>query len=211
MSAKQKRKAKPRVTRKETPRPIRKRKAPEEKVKEAAIAPGKRAERRIAEPLEEKPFFLAVRLQGPFAVPRDIESALGSLRLKRRFSAVLLEKNGSILGTLRFVKDYITWGEVKSHEIAALLKERGELSNGMHVSDKFVKDNFGTQSVEELATALARGQVQLKSLWHKGVRPVFRLRPPSGGFDSSIKRPYGSQGELGDRGEGIRVLLARMT
>lgn len=207
MSTKQKRKTKPRAPRKEKQKPVRKRKVVEERPKEAP--PAKKVEKVVAE-IPEKPFFLAVRLLGPFGTPIEYESALKSLRLNRKFRAVLLEKNESMLGTLRKVKDYVTWGEVKSPDIAALLKERGELSNGMAFNEKFVKESFGHDSVEELAQALTRGQINLKALWQKGVMPVFRLHPPSGGFVSSIKRPFGSRGELGYRGGEISHLMTRM-
>jgi large subunit ribosomal protein L30 len=206
MSTKQKRKPKPRAPRKEKQKPVRKRKIAEEK-KEAV--PEKKVEKVVAE-IPEKPLFLAVRLLGPFGSPASIEDTLRSLRLSRKFRAVLLDKSESMLGVLRKVKDYVTWGEVKSHDIAALLKERGELSNGMAFTDKFVKESFGQESIEELAQALTRGQIELKALWQKGVVPVFRLRPPSRGFNSSIKRPCGSQGELGYRGAEISNLVARM-
>ncbi len=175
-----------------------------------AVVPLKKPEAVVAE-VPEKPLYLAIRLLGPFGAPTNIDNALTSLKLNHKFRAVLLEKNGSMLGTLRRVKDYVTWGEVKSPEIATLLKERGELSNGMAFNDKFVKENLGHESIEELALAIARGQISLKALWEKGVVPVFRLRPPSGGFEASIKRPFGSRGELGYRGAAISHLVHRMT
>ena len=207
MSTKQKRKPKPRGPRKEKQRPARKRKVAEEKKKEAV--PAKKVEKVVAE-LPEKPLLLAIRLLGPFGAPTTMKDALASLRLSRKFRAVLVEKSDSMLGALRRVKDYVTWGEVKSHVIAVMLKERGELSNGMALTDKFVKENVGYESIEDVALALTRGQIKLKSLWEKGIVPVFRLRPPSGGFDSSIKRPFGSYGELGYRGAGIAQLVTRM-
>jgi large subunit ribosomal protein L30 len=208
MSTKQKRKPKPRAPRKEKKKPVRKRKVAEEKKKEAV--PEKKVEKVVAE-LPEKPLLLAIRLLGPFGAPTTMKDALTSLRLSRKFRAVLVEKSDSMLGALRRVKDYVTWGEVKSHDIAVLLKERGELTNGMAFTDKFIKENFGHESVEELARALTQGQIKLTALWQKGVAPVFRLRPPSGGFSSSIKRPFGSRGELGYRGAEISNLVARMT
>lgn len=210
MSTKQKRKAKPRAPRKEVQKPVRRRKQPEEKKKEVAVVPEKKPEKKIIEPIKEKAFFLAVRLLGPFGVPYDIEDTLRSLRLSRRFSAVLLEKNESILGMLRSVKDYVTWGEVKSNDIASLLKERAELLTGTRLTDKFVKEKLGHESVEELAKALTQERISLKALWREGIKPVFRLHPPSGGFESNIKRPFGSRGELGYRSEGILHLVARM-
>jgi large subunit ribosomal protein L30 len=187
---------------------VRKRKVHEEKKGE--VTPAKKVEKAAAE-IPEKPLLLAVRLLGPFGAPKYIQDALASLRLSRKFRAVLLERNDSQLGALRKVKDYVTWGEVKSRDIAVMLKERGELSNGMAVTDTFVKENFGHESIEDLAHALTRGQIRLSALWRKGIIPAFRLRPPSGGFDASIKRPFGSQGELGYRGAEISHLVARMT
>jgi len=207
MSSKQKRKAKPKTPRKEKQKPVRKRKAAEPRKKE--VVPEKKVERVVPE-VPEKPFLLAVRLLGPFGAPIHVESALRTLRLNRKFRAVLLEKNGSMLGVLRTVKDYVTWGEVKSHDIATLLKERGELVNGMPFNDKFVKESLGHESMEELAQAITRGQLALSALWQKGVEPVFRLHPPSRGFGSSIKRPFGSMGELGYRGTAMSHLLDRM-
>lgn len=208
MSTKPKRKAKPRVAKKEKQKPVRKRKVTEEKKKETIIE--RKPEKKAVEVPSQKTFYLAVRLQGLFGVPGHIEYTLRSLGLKRKFRAVLLEKNDSSLGMLRNAKDHITWGEVRSQDIAVLFKERGELANGQPFSDKFVKESLGQESVEELANALSNGQVSLKSLWQKGVKPVFRLHAPSGGFKSSVKRPFGSQGELGNRGEQISHLVARM-
>ena len=134
---------------------------PEKKAeKVVAVVPEKKAEK-VAQ-VTEKGYFLAVRLLGPFGAPYDIDSALVSLKLKHKFHAVLLEKNGSMLGILRKVKDYVTWGEVRAHDIAALLKERGELSNGMAFNNKFVKENLGHESIEELAMAIARRTGSLK-------------------------------------------------
>ena len=212
MSTKQKRKAKakPKAPNKERLKPTKRRKTEERKKpeKKEVTQPKEVAKVVVAPP--EKPLFLAVRLLGQFGAPTNIENALTRLRLTSRFRAVLLEKNGSMLGTLRKVKDYVAWGEVKSKDIAVLLKERGELSNGMEFNEKFVREELGHESIEEVAQAITSGQIPLKLLWEKGVSPVFRLRPPSGGFEGSIKRPFGSQGELGNRGGEISSLVIRM-
>ena len=152
-----------------------------------------------------------MRLKGSFGTPISFETALSTLRLKYRFNAVLLENKVNVLGMLRKVKDYVTWGEVKTPEIANLLRERGEIEGGIMVTDDTVKKTFGEDSVNSLAEGITRGRISLESLWVKGLRPVFRLRPPSGGFETTIKRPYGSHGELGNRGTSMSELLERMT
>lgn len=206
MSTRQKRKPKPKAARKQRPkaarRPIAPRK-PEKRITEARPEKAK-------ELTPKKIFVVAVRLQGPVAVPQDNELSLRSLGLERRFNAVLLEKNDSTVGMLRHAKDYLTWGEIKPEDIAALLRECAELTGGASLTDKFVKDNFGQESIEALVTALLQGQVELTTMWQKGIKPLFRLHPPSGGFHASIKRPFGSEGELGYRGPEISNLLIRM-
>lgn len=207
MSTKQKRKTKPKGTRKQKPKAARKPtptlKKPEKRVTEA------RPEE-IKEIAPKKTFLIAVRIQGPVAVPYDMDRTLSSLGLERRFSARLLEKNESTVGMLRNAKDYLTWGEVEPQDIAALLKERAELPGGSSLTDEIVKEKFGQQSIGALVAALVEGQIELSTLWQKGISPSFRLHPPSGGFDASIKRPFGSRGELGYRGPGISSLLTRM-
>lgn len=105
---------------------------------------------------------------------------------------------------LRQVKDYVTWGGVKPIDVATLLKERGRINGEMPVTDEFAKNAFAKDSIDSLATALATGEISLQSLWEKGVKPVFRFRPPSGGFKSTIKRSYTSTGQLGYRGLSYR-------
>jgi len=208
VSTKQKRKPKAKAPPKEKRRVVRKRApaAPKKPRKEEVVI----EEKKVAEAPPEKTFILAIRLSGSVAVPARIETTLTSLRLKRRFSAVVLESKPDTLGMLRVVKDYITWGEVKSDTLAALLKERARTQGGMRLTDDFVNQKFGERSIVDLAVALTRGKINLKSLWANGLKSVFRLRPPSGGFAHNIKRAFNSRGELGYRGEHIADLVARM-
>ena len=206
MSTRQKRKPKPKAARKQRPKAARRPIAPRKPEKRATEARPEKAK----ELAPKKIFVVAVRLQGPVAVPQDNELSLRSLGLERRFNAVLLEKDDSTVGMLRHAKDYLTWGEIKPEDIATLLRERAELTGGASLTDKFVKDNFGQESIQALVTALLQGQIELTTMWQKGIKPLFRLHPPSGGFDASIKRPFGSEGELGYRGEQISNLVARM-
>ncbi len=206
MSPVQKKKTRAKAPRKVKARPARKRrvaaKKPVEKVAEAPPE-GKAV-------VSEKAFLIAVRIKGSFGMPIRIERTLASLSLRRKFNAVLLGNDANVLATLRQAKDYVTWGEAKSKDIAALLRERGEFSGGLPLTDKSVQEKFGEHSVDDLVSALAQGRIALNTLWQKGVKPVFRLHPPSGGFEASTKRPHGSMGELGSRGQEISSLVARM-
>jgi large subunit ribosomal protein L30 len=81
----------------------------------------------------------------------------------------------------------------------------------MPLTDKFAKDLFSKESIDSLATALTTGEISLQSLWGNGVKPIFRLRPPSGGFESTIKKSFTSNGQLGYRGIAIATLMTKMT
>lgn len=176
-----------------------------------AVAPAKPAEKvpeKEPEPVEH--YLVAVRLDGMPGVRPDEESTLNSLRLKTRFSAVLLRDNPSIRGMLRRVKDHITWAEAKKDDLQLLLSNRAQTQTGLGMTDKFVKEKTKLAGLRELLSGLYSGKFTLTKLWETGVRPVFRLHPPRGGFSKSSKRPFTDDGELGYRKEGLHDLLTRM-
>jgi large subunit ribosomal protein L30 len=154
---------------------------------------------------------LVIRIRGSFGVPPDVERTLQNLRVKDKFNATFLEKSPSALGMLRRAKDYITWGEINSDAIAKLLRKRAKLQTGGRLTDKHVNDLLAQKSIETLAIALANGEIPLKTLWQKGLKPVFKLHPPSGGFSGTMKRPFDSRGELGYRQSRISILMSKMT
>ncbi len=210
MSTKAKRKTKPKGTtaKRAKPRVTRKR-APPTKPPEAKTVEIPRPQEAPAVPVL-KNYVFAVRLSGTFGVPVELESTMRVLKIDRKFRGVLLEKNQSTIGMLRQVKDYITWGEMLGPDISSLLQERAEVAGGLRLTDQYVKETFGEESVGTLAQALLQGKLELRTLWEHGVKPVFRLHAPSGGFQYSSKRPFGSKGELGYRGKEIRSLVTRM-
>ena len=208
MSTAAKRKAKPKAVRKAPAKPrTAKKRAPAPKKPLATPAPPSEKKESLG---AEKSYLLAIRLKGEFGTPWILGTTLESLRLKGKFNAILVENKPESIGMLRQVKDYVTWGDVSTNELAMLLRERGEFSGGISMTDETVKKKFGEASVHDLASALIKGRINLRTLWQAGLNPVFRLRPPSGGFEGSIKRAYSRRGELGNRGPAIAGLLTRM-
>jgi len=154
---------------------------------------------------------VAVRLRGTARINPELQKTLESLRLKSKYNAVLLYETPSIKGMLQRAKDHVTWGEVDADTIARLLEGRGRATGNRRIDDEYVRGEFPEYgSVEKLAAAIASGSIPLEKLWRSGVKPVFRLHPPKGGFDKTIKRAYGSGGELGYRGPDIKYLIERM-
>jgi len=148
-----------------------------------------------------------IRIRGTVDVDPDSEYTLRLLRLVKKFHAVIVDDNEVYKGMLRKVQSYVTWGEIDKDTLALLLKKRGRVVGDKRLSEEFLR-KYGFDNVEELAQALLEGKVSLKDL--PGLKPVFRLHPPKGGFKGSIRKQYGNNGELGYRGKAINELLKRM-
>jgi large subunit ribosomal protein L30 len=155
-------------------------------------------------------YLIAVRIDGMPGVRPPQESTLNALRMKTRFSAVLLRDNPAIRGMLRRVKDHVTWGEAKKEDLKLLLSNRAETEDGLGIDTKFVKEKTKFAGLSELLSELYAGKFALKKLWQTGIKPVFRLHPPRGGFRRSSKRPFADSGELGYREDGLHDLLRKM-
>ncbi|MCS7386276.1 MAG: 50S ribosomal protein L30 [archaeon GB-1867-005] len=155
------------------------------------------------------PKLLAViRIRGRIGVRGEAQDTLKMLRLHRKNHAVIIDDRPSYLGMLKKVADYVTWGEINSETLALLLKRRGELKGGKKLTEKYIKEKLGLNSIEDLAHAIFEGKISLKDI--PDLKPVFRLHPPSGGFKGSTKKHYKAGGELGYRGTAINELIRKM-
>ena len=176
-----------------------------------AAPPPKPAEKPVEKELEPvERYLIAIRLDGTPTVRHPEELTLNTLRMKTRYSAVLLRDNPSVSGMLQRIKDHITWAEAKKEDIELLLSSRASTAEGLGLAPEFVKKNSGLAGVSELVAALYSGKVTLVKLREMGIAPYFRLHPPRGGFPRSSKRPFTESGELGFRKEGLYGLLTRM-
>jgi len=162
------------------------------------------------EPEPTAQYLVAIRLDGTPGVRPPEESTLDSLRMKTKFSAVLLHDKPSIRGMLQRTKDHITWAEARREDIELLLSNRAKTPEGLGITDRFVKEKWKLAGLRELLSGLYSGKIPLRNLWEKGVKPVFRLHPPRGGFSKSSKRAVTTEGELGYRKDGLHELLAKM-
>ena len=188
-------------------KPVKRRRAPTKPTPSPARPAEKPAEEKI-EPAEH--YLLAVRLDGLPNVKPAEESTLNALRIKKRFNAVLLPDTASLRGMLQRVKDHVTWSEAKREDLELLLSTRASTEEGLGITDKYVKEKTKLGGVNDLLSALGSGKLRLFELWRIGVKPVFRLHPPRGGFRRSSKRPFADRGELGYRKDGLHSLLAKM-
>jgi large subunit ribosomal protein L30 len=155
----------------------------------------------------ERKNFLAIRIRGGINVSRRDEDNLRMLRMDRNNTATLLDDRSEYRGMLQRAKDFVTWGEPTKETIKLLLEKRGRLAGDHPITEEALKE-LGYENLDALAEALQAGSAELHKL--KGVKPFFRLHPPTKGFKRTVKRPYRSKGELGYRGEDINKLAKRM-
>ena len=145
--------------------------------------------------------WMVIRVRGSIHARHDIVQTLHDLRLTRPNHATLLPERPEMRGMLTAVQGYVTWGEADPPTVERLLAERGERDGGGRVAGS---DGPGGDVPNLAKVALAGGSLHLP-----GVRPVFRLKAPKGGWRST-KKPFANGGALGYRGSAINDLAKRM-
>ncbi len=151
--------------------------------------------------------FAVIRVRGRTGIRWDIEDTLKMLNLTRINHCVLIPDNPSYRGMLQKVKDYVTWGEINEEVAVKLIRKRGRLMGDKEITDEYIKENLGYESVEEFAKALVSGKALYKDI--PNVKPIFRLHPPLKGWEKT-KRHFIEGGALGYRGDKINDLILRM-
>ncbi len=134
-----------------------------------------------------------IRIKGEVGLRRDVEETLNRLRLKRKYSCVVMaHPKEEQLGMIKKVKDFIAFGEINEGTFEKLVEKRGQ------IIDKSKKIN-----AKEIAKEIEKG----KRYEELNLKPFFRLHPPRGGIKSKYHFP---QGVLGNHKEKINELLERM-
>jgi len=157
---------------------------------------------------EAEKVILAIRVRGQVRVRPQIEDTLDKLLLGRLHQARIIKATPSVQGMIDKAKDYITWGEPTEDLIVKLLTKRGRLPRNKRLTDAYVKKNSNLSSIKALAKAIASGNATMADV--EGLKPVFRLTPPTKGFKGKKNLGVGMGGITGYRGEGINDLTLRM-
>ena len=123
---------------------------------------------------------------------RKMAETLTRLRLRRKYSCVVIQGTKEQLGMLKKVKDFVAFGEIDKETFEQLVEKRGQLV------DKKKKVDF-----KKAAGEISKG----KSYEDFNLKPFFRLHPPRGGIKSKLHFP---KGVLGNHGEKINDLVRRM-
>lgn len=137
-----------------------------------------------------------IRISGMVKVRKDMEETLSRLRLRRKYSCVIINCNDkNLMGMLDKAKFYTAYGEIDDNLLSKLIKERGESIDG--------RKKELTVDVDEVIRGLHSGK-KLKDYKLKG---FFRLHPPRKGINSKLQHP---KGVLGNNKKDINKLIERM-
>jgi len=156
---------------------------------------------------QAKKCLAVVRVRGVSDIYRGIKETMNMLHLGRNCHATLIDNRPSYLGMLHNAQNYLAWGEISKETLTVLLKKRGRLVGNKKLTDEYAQ-KVRRKSLDELVEALYKCEVEFHRL--PGMKPIFRLHPPSKGFKGKVKRSYVSGGVTGYRGEAINSLLEQM-
>ncbi len=138
---------------------------------------------------------LIIRIRGEVGVSKDIEETLSRLRLRKKYSCVVIpEISAQQEGMIKKVKDSVAFGEIDKESLLKLIEARGQpLDKTKKIDSK--------KAAEELTKGKKYEELNLK--------PFFRLHPARGGIKS--KKHFGKEkGVLGNHGKEIVKLMERM-
>ncbi|MCX8163230.1 MAG: uL30 family ribosomal protein [Candidatus Micrarchaeota archaeon] len=147
--------------------------------------------------MEKKELYAVIRIRGRRKLNKKIDHTLKMLNIYKPNYCSLFFLTKAYEGMLKKAKDYISWGKISKELLFKLLLKRGESG----------KKKLSTLKSEEEIKKIANEIFEGKNPKEFGIKPTFRLKPPSKGYKNKKKHyPYG---ELGPR-PSIDSLLKRM-
>ena len=151
--------------------------------------------------------YAVVRVRGLKHVNVHIRRTLEALQLDRKNHCVMVPEQKEFQGMLDAARDYVGFGSIKPETLARLLQKRGRLPGDKPLTQEFLKKN-NLSSFDEMAKAVLSGKITLDAL---GIKPVFRLNAPRGGFSrAGTKKSVELKGPLGFHPNGIDPLMLKM-
>lgn len=136
-----------------------------------------------------------IRISGEVGINRDVEETLNRLRLKKKYSCVVIPKlSKEQLGMIKKVRNFVAFGDIKDETFKKLVDARGKPADKTKGTD-----------MKKAADKILEG----KNFKEANLKPFFRLHPPRGGIES--KKNFGvRKGVLGNNKEKINDLIERM-
>ena len=133
---------------------------------------------------------LIIRISGQVKIRTEAKETLFRMRLRRKYTAILLEETPENLKLLESVRNLVAFGKIDEKTLEELIAKRGESLTKTGVNAKKVI-----------------GIMESKGIKSAGLKPFFRLHPPIGGINAKEHFP---RGVLGNNGSKINDLVRRM-
>ena len=133
-----------------------------------------------------------IRIKGKVGINKDVNETLNRLRLRKKYSCVVLNPKKEQSGMIKKVTDFIAFGEIKEDTFNKLIEMRGQIINKSKKID-----------VKKIVEEIKKG----KKYEELNLKPFFRLHSPRKGINSKIHFP---KGVLGNNKNKINDLIERM-
>jgi len=136
---------------------------------------------------------LVIRIGGLVDMTREFEEMLFRFRLRRKYSAVLMQPTVLNIKILKKLRNHIAYGEINKETMKELIEKRGiSLDKSKKINPEKVMDQLE------------------KNPLNSDIKPFFRLHPPRGGIDSKKHFGVSKKAVLGDNKDKINDLVRRM-
>lgn len=149
-----------------------------------------------------------IRIRGDLNIRKDNRDTLRMLRLFNKNYCVIINNTPNLVGMIKKIKDYVTWGEVDKETFELLLKKRGRLAGNKPLTEDYLNDKLKCK-FNDFVNDFFQDKKSFKEI--PGFKHFFRLHPPVKGFEKNgIKKPFSLGGALGYRKDKINDLIRRM-
>lgn len=135
---------------------------------------------------------IAIRISGLVEIPNNVQETLFRMRLRRKYTAVLLKEGEENKKLLQSVRNFIAFGPIDKETLVQLIEKRGQVIGNKKIDAQKIAEQLDKKPLDEL-----------------GIKPFFRLHPPRGGISTKLHFPI-KKGVLGDNKESINKLVRRM-
>src|SRR3989304_830538 len=112
-----------------------------------------------------------IRIRGEINMDQDMKETLSRLRLRKKYSCVIVNTSKEQEGMIKKVKNLIAFGEISKETFEKLLEARGQ------PVDKKKKVNMKI-AADEISKGKKYEELNLK--------PFFRLHPARGGMNTKV-------------------------
>ncbi len=149
-----------------------------------------------------------IRIAGQQGLVRKVKNTFKLLNLHKKNTCAVLDSTDDVKGMIKVIKDHSTWGEIDKETLSLLIEKRGRLPGNILVEESYLKEKV-KKNFDELSSELIDGKIKIKDI--PGLKPFFRLNPPTKGYaPKGTKKPFSLGGALGYRKDKINDLIQRM-